>query len=146
MNTLCLPPFEYKVKKQNGQVLIFDIIRKRYVILTPEEWVRQHFVHFLVEHKRFPSSLMTVEKEVEVCGLRQRFDVLCYDRQGCPYLIAECKAPTVELSQAVFDQVFRYNLSIAAPFVVITNGYCHYCGKIGEGNNFHLLEEIPFFE
>ena len=146
MKTLCLPPFDYKVKKQDGHVLIFDILRKRYVQLSPEEWVRQHMIHFLIHHRGFPPGLIAVEKEVDVCGLRQRFDLLCHDRQGHPLLVVECKAPSVPLSQAVFDQAFRYNHTLAARFVVVTNGCTHYCGEICEGTSFRLLADIPFFE
>jgi len=145
MNTLSLPPFDYRVKKQKGQFLIFDVIRKRYVLLTPEEWVRQHVIHFLVTYRNFPAPLIAVEKEVDVCGLKQRFDLLCHDRRGNPLLIVECKAPTVPLSQTVFDQVFRYNRSLEARFVMITNGRIHYCGEMGEDGCFHLLPDIPFF-
>ena len=145
MKELCLPSFDYKVKKQQGQTLIFDVVRKRYVVLTPEEWVRQHFIHFLVTYRGFPVRLIAVEKEVEVCGLKQRFDLVCYDRQGEPYLIVECKAPTVPLSQVVFDQAFRYNLSVAARFVAITNGCELYCGEMTEEREFRLLTDIPYF-
>ena len=86
MKSLNLPPFEYKVKKQNGQIWIFDIIRKRYVVLTPEEWVRQHFIHFLIESKGYPARLIAVEKEIQVCGMKRRFDLVCYDRQAVPTL------------------------------------------------------------
>ena len=110
MKSLNLPPFEYKVKKQNGQIWIFDMIRKRYVVLTPEEWVRQHFIHFLIENKGYPAQLIAVEKEIQVCGMKRRFDLVCYDRQANPYLIVECKAPSVALSQVVFDQAFRVEL------------------------------------
>jgi len=84
VKSLNLPPFEYKVKKQNGQIWIFDMIRKRYVVLTPEEWVRQHFIHFLIENKGYPAQLIAVEKEIQVCGMKRRFDLVCYDRQGGP--------------------------------------------------------------
>lgn len=146
MENLSLPPFEYKVKKQNDQVWIFDMIRKRYVVLTPEEWVRQHFIHFLVDHKHYPAKLIAVEKEVVVCGLKRRFDIVCYDRQANPYLIVECKAPSVSLSQIVFDQAFQYNRSIAARFVAITNGCVHYCGEVFENSSFRFVPEIPVFE
>lgn len=146
MKSLNLPPFEYKVKKQNGQVRIFDSIRKRYVVLTPEEWVRQHFIHFLIERKGYPAQLIAVEKEIQVCGMKRRFDIVCYDRQATPYLIVECKAPSVSLSQVVFDQAFQYNLSISARFVAITNGCEHYCGEISGTNQFRGLPEIPDFE
>lgn len=145
MKSLNLPPFEYKVKKQNGQVWIYDVIRKRYVMLTPEEWVRQHFIHFLIERKGYPAQLIAVEKEILVCGLKRRFDLVCYDRRANPYLIVECKAPSVTLSQVVFDQAFQYNLSIGSPF-------CRYHERVytflwrsfGDGK-FCMLPEIPDF-
>lgn len=145
MKSLNLPPFDYKVKKQNGQVWIFDTIRKRYVVLTPEEWVRQHFIHFLIEYKHYPAQLIAVEKEIQVCGMKRRFDLVCYDRQTNPYLIVECKAPSVPLSQIVFDQVFQYNRSLAARFVAITNGCEHFCGEISPDCGFRIVAEIPDF-
>ena len=145
MKSLNLPPFEYKVKKQNGQIWIFDMIRKRYVVLTPEEWVRQHFIHFLIETKGYPAQFIAVEKEIQVCGMKRRFDLVCYDRQANPYLIVECKAPSVALSQVVFDQAFQYNLSIAARFIAITNGCLHFCGEISDDGKFQMLAEIPNF-
>lgn len=143
---LSLPAFEYKVRKQNGLPVIYDVIRKKYVALTPEEWVRQHIIHFLIEHRSYPASLIAVEKEIDLYGLRRRFDLVCYDRKGDPYLIIECKAPSVELSQKVFDQVFGYNLIMAARYIAVTNGIKHYCGSVDEGRNFSFLNEIPFFE
>ena len=124
MKSLNLPPFEYKVKKQNGQIWIFDMIRKRYVVLTPEEWVRQHFIHFLIEGKGYPAQLIAVEKEIQVCGMKRRFDLVCYDRQANPYLIVECKA---------------------ARFIAITNGCLHFCGEISGDGKFQMLAEIPNF-
>ena len=146
MKELCLPPFDYRVKKENGQVWIFDTIRKRYVVLTPEEWVRQHVIHFLAGHRRYPARLMAVEREIDVCGQRRRFDIVCYDRQSDPCLIVECKAPTVVLSQATFDQAFQYNLTVMARYVAITNGCELYCGEIVPGKGICLLPDIPFFE
>lgn len=145
MLALTLPPFEYKIKKQNGMTMIFDVIRKKYVILTPEEWVRQHVIHYLMEEKHYPRILIAVEKEIILYGLKRRFDVVCYNRQSEPYLIVECKAPTVVLSQLVFDQVFRYNLVLAAPYVAITNGVKHYCGSLNEDKTFSFLPDFPSF-
>lgn len=142
---LTLPAFDYKVKKHNGTVRIYDIIRKKYVVLTPEEWVRQHMVHYLIDSKFYPAALIAVEKEIDLYGLRRRFDLVCYDRAGIPFLIIECKAPTVPLSQKVFDQVFGYNLVMAAKYIAITNGITHYCGYIGDNTAFSFLEDIPVF-
>jgi hypothetical protein len=144
MNTLDFPPFDYVVKRLRGRLYIFDRTRRRHVLLTPEEWVRQHLIRFLVDHRGYPEALVAVEREIEVCGLRRRFDVVCYDRQSSPYLIVECKAPTVPLSPATFDQVFSYNLSLSARYAAVTNGLVHFCGEVAGG--FRLLPGIPFFE
>ena len=103
MLELSLPGFDYKVKKQNGTVMIFDIVRKKYVVLTPEEWVRQHVVHYLVEKKGYAISRVAVEREIELYGLKRRFDIVVFDRSGNPWLLVECKAPAVALTQKVFD-------------------------------------------
>ncbi len=145
MQNLTFPPFDYQIRKHDGTMMIFDIIRKKYVVLTPEEWVRQHLIHYLVEEKHYPRALISVEKEINLYGLKRRFDVVCYDRQSEPYLIVECKAPTVALSQVVFDQVFRYNLVMAAPYVAITNGVAHYCGRLNEDRTFSFLPGFPGF-
>ncbi len=143
---LSLPAFEYKVKKQEKGLYIYDIIRKKYVLLTPEEWVRQHFIHYLIRCKNYPPALIAVEKEIDLYGLKKRFDIICYDRQGMPYLIVECKAASVPLSQQVFDQVFGYNLTMAARYVAITNGIIHFCGYTDTERHFCFLEEIPGFK
>lgn len=145
MLELSLPGFEYKVKKQNGTVMIFDIIRKKYVVLTPEEWVRQHVVHYLLERKGYPVALVAVEREIELYNLKRRFDIVVFDRNGSPWLLIECKAPVVALSQKVFDQVFRYNLTLGAPYVAITNGIQHYCGCMEKENGFCFLNDFPKF-
>lgn len=145
MLELSLPPFEYKVKKQSGTMMIFDIIRKKYVVLTPEEWVRQHVIHYLSAHKHYPLSLIAVEREIALYGMRRRFDVVCYNRNGEPYLLIECKAPAVPLSQKVFDQAFRYNLTLTAPYVAVTNGVKHYCGNVDRKKGFVFLNDFPEF-
>lgn len=145
MLNLTLPPFEYKLGKQNGMPVIFDVIRRKYVALTPEEWVRQHVIHYLIENKRYPRTWIAVEKEIDLYGQKRRFDIVCYDKKSEPYLIVECKAPTVALSQSVFDQVFRYNLVLSAPYVAITNGVTHYCGRRNEDGAFSFLPDFPSF-
>lgn len=145
MAELSLPAFEYKVKRQSGAVMIFDVIRKKYVILTPEEWVRQHVIHYLIEVKEVPAALIAVEREIELYGLRRRFDVVAFDRQGDPWLLVECKAPSVTLTRQVFDQAFRYNITLEAPYVAITNGIVHYCGKINPETGFTFLDDFPAF-
>ncbi|MDE5611863.1 MAG: type I restriction enzyme HsdR N-terminal domain-containing protein, partial [Odoribacter sp.] len=136
---------DYKVKKQSGAVMIFDVIRKKYVVLTPEEWVRQHVVHYLMEVKNVPTALLAIEREIDLYGLRRRFDVVAFDREGKPWLLVECKAPTVPLTRQVFDQAFRYNMTLEAPYVAITNGVKHYCGRIDPAQGFVFLEDFPSF-
>ena len=131
MLELSLPGFDYKVKKQNGTVMIFDIVRKKYVVLTPEEWVRQHVVHYLVEKKGYAISRVAVEREIDLYGLKRRFDIVVFDRSGNPWLLV--------------DQVFRYNLTLAAPYVAITNGVRHFCGYMNQENDFCFLDDFPEF-
>ena len=145
MLNLTLPPFDYKVKKQSDVTFIFDVVRRKYVVLTPEEWVRQHVVHYLMSDKGCPLSLIALEREIMLYGLPRRFDVVVFDRDGKPWLLIECKAPSVMLSSQVFDQVFRYNISLGAPYVAITNGVKHFCGKIDHKEGFVWLPDFPDF-
>ena len=138
---LSLPAFEYKVKKQEKGLYIYDIIRKKYVLLTPEEWVRQHFIHYLIHYKNYAPALVAIEREIDVYGLKKRFDIVCYDRKGKPYLIVECKAASVPLSQQVFDQVFGYNLTLAARYVVVQMVGCIYA-VIRTRNEFFVFWKI----
>ena len=140
-----LTSFRVQGEKAERADLDFRYDSEKVRRLTPEEWVRQHFIHFLIESKGYPAQLIAVEKEIQVCGMKRRFDLVCYDRQANPYLIVECKAPSVVLSQAVFDQAFQYNLSIAARFIAITNGCLHFCGEISGDGKFQMLAEIPNF-
>lgn len=145
MLELSLPAFDYKVKKQGETILIFDDIRKKYVVLTPEEWVRQHVVHYLIEVKNYPPALIAVEREIDLYGLHRRFDIVVFNREGNPWLLIECKAPTIHLTRQVFDQAFRYNITLAAPYVAVTNGVKHYCGKIDPVRGFIFQSDFPQF-
>ena len=115
---------DYPLQKQlsKGKWYVFDIIRKKYVVLTPEEEVRQRFIHFLMHEKGVPSAFISVEKSIVVLGLKRRYDLIVHDRAGSPLMVVECKAPSVMISQSVFDQVARYNIACRVPFVAITNG------------------------
>lgn len=146
MLKLTLPGFDYQVKKQQDTWMIFDVIRKKYVVLTPEEWVRQHVVHYLLAEKACPPALIAVEREIDLYGLRRRFDIVVFDRQAAPWLLVECKAPSVTLSQKVFDQVFRYNLTLGASYVAVTNGVQHYCARPDEKEKICLLNDFPRFD
>lgn len=146
MIELNLPKFDYKLtKSSNGDILIFDIIRKRKVILTPEEWVRQHIVNFLVTHKKYPQSLVALEREINVYNTKKRFDILCFDRYGEAFLIVECKAPKVKITEQVLEQALRYNTNTKAPYILLTNGIYHYVFNKKNNGDFSQLELIPDF-
>lgn len=134
MNKLNFPDYEFSITEKEGQQLIFDPVRKKYVVLTPEEWVRQHMLQYLLQARGFPSGLVSVEGSITVYKTNKRYDIAAFDRQGEPILVVECKSPSVTLNQAVVDQVIRYNLTLQARFLVITNGLIHlFLEKADEG-------------
>ncbi len=144
---LNLPSYEIKVKqtKAKGKE-IYDRFRRKYVRLTPEEWVRQHFLHFLCETKHYPASLVAVEKSLMVNGMPRRFDAVIFNPSGKPLLLLEFKAPTVKLTQSVFDQVAAYNLLLHADYLIVSNGISHYCCQMDyPAQRYHFLAEIPDF-
>jgi hypothetical protein len=120
--TLKYPPFDVRVRNGNGQTTIFDAIRKKWLVLTPEEWVRQHVLNYLISVKKFPASIIAIEKELVLNDVKKRFDILVYSKQLEPILIIECKAPYIELDNEVIGQVQRYNLTLKAKYLMITNG------------------------
>ncbi|MDO9186718.1 MAG: type I restriction enzyme HsdR N-terminal domain-containing protein [Bacteroidia bacterium] len=147
MKTLNLPPYQFKLKQQGLRTQIFDSIRKKYVVLTPEEWVRQNFLQFLIQEKNYPASLIAVEAGLKYNQLQKRMDVLVYDKQGTPHLMVECKAPEVKINQDVFDQIARYNMVFKVKYLVVTNGMHHFCCLMDYTNNaYQYLEQIPVFE
>lgn len=128
MISLNLPPYPTKVIRRDGKLIIFDFLRRRYVALTPEEWVRQHFTHFLVERKHYPAALLANEVSINVGGASRRCDSVLYRREGGePRLIIEYKAPHVPITQEVFTQISSYNSVLRADYLVVTNGMKHYC-------------------
>lgn len=146
MRELNLPAYEFRIKTEGTKRYIFDSVRKRFVLLTPEEWVRQHFIRYLVEEKNYPQSLMAVEKQVILNGKQFRFDLLIYRRNGRPLLIAEFKAPGVKISQGTFDQVVRYNMALKVERVVVSNGMQHFVCEVDyEQNSYKYLREVPEF-
>ena len=119
------PPYQPKIKKENEKEFIFDEFRKRWVALTPEEWVRQNFLQYLTLIKKYPASLIAIEKEIKLGELKKRFDIVVYDSYTKPWMIIECKEMNVPLDRTVLDQVLRYNINLQVPYLVITNGsYC----------------------
>jgi len=141
---LNLPPYPFKILKRENQHFIFDEIRKKHLLLTPEEWVRQHFIRFLIREKYFPSGLLQIEGGLQLHQTRKRSDILVYNPQGEKLMIIECKAPHIPITQATFDQAARYNSVYKAPWLVVTNGLQHYFAKIDHLKSvFSFVQELP---
>ena len=144
---LNLPAYDLRTSERSGKAWVYDVFRDKYVRHTPEEHVRQQFVHYLIDAHGVPAGLVAIEQPVDVNGQSQRADVVVYDRQACPLLLIECKAPSQSIEQAVFDQASRYNLSLGAPFLVVTNGHEHYACRIDRSaNRINFLPDLPTFE
>lgn len=146
MQRLNLPEYQFNIKNKEDAFVILDTLRKRWVTLTPEEWVRQNFVRFLIDDREFPAALMNNEISLTQNGIKRRCDTLVADRQGNPLVIVEYKAPNIEITQKTFDQIVRYNMVLRAKYLVVSNGMSHYCCKIDYNNNSYcFLEEIPCY-
>ena len=144
MFSLNLPDFQVKIAVTDGKKMIFDPLRRKYVALTPEEWVRQHFVHFLIQHKGYPSGLLANEVQLTLNGTRKRCDTVLYDRTRTPRMIIEYKAPSVPITRQVFDQITRYNIALKVDYLIVSNGLEHYCCKVDyERFCCNFLKEIP---
>lgn len=147
MYSLNLPKYEIKIGGTTEKPTIFDFLRRKHIRLTPEEWVRQHFVHYLVEHKNYPKTLLANEVELRVGEKRLRCDTLLYNKALQPVMIIEYKAPTVALQQSVFDQIATYNLLLHVDYLIISNGLCHYCCRMDYENKKYLfLKDIPDYK
>lgn len=144
MKNLNFPPVALQIESTGEPHMVFDRVRRRFVALTPEEWVRQHLVHYLIDHRGYRSSLITVEGSLRINRMNKRVDVVCWLAPEKPWLVAECKAPTVVLSQAVLDQVLRYNTALGSRYVLITNGLVHVCVEMPtNGSPARVVQEIP---
>ena len=144
---LKLPPAELKIKKENGKEYVFDRLRKLYVRLTPEEFVRQHFVSFLITYKNYPQSRMANEIGIELGNVKKRCDTVLYDEYLHPLMIIEYKAPSVAINQNIFDQITRYNMCLNVPWLIVSNGIQHYCCQVDNKNGKSLFcNEIPEHE
>ena len=147
MFRLNLPEYEIKIGEKDGKRTIFDFLRRKYVALTPEEWVRQHFTHYLVEHKGYPQGLLGNEIELRIGGKRLRCDSLLYNKVMQPQMIIEYKAPTIQLQQKTFDQISVYNLLLHVDYLIVSNGLQHLCCKMDyEHQNYLFLKDIPDYE
>lgn len=147
MFSLNLPKADIKLQQKEGKTRIFDPLRRRYVVLTPEEWVRQHFVSYLIHHLGYPAAVLGNEVGISVGETSKRCDTLLYDRHAQPLMIIEYKAPHITLNQRVFDQISRYNMALHVDYLIVSNGMQHYCCRMNytEGT-YHFLREIPRYE
>lgn len=147
MTDLDLPKYDFKLKWVDASQYIFDEIRKKYIKLTPEEWVRQNLIQYLFQSKGYPLSLMAVEYSLTYNGMKKRADIICFDKKGSPLVIVECKAASVKISQVVFEQIARYNFDLKVPYLMVSNGLEHYCCRMNYvKNSFEFLREIPKFQ
>ena len=146
MQKLNLPSYNFTIRKNNNNYEIFDSIRKQYVSLSPEEWVRQNFIRFLVEEKKYPEMLIAVEKSIKLNRMIRRPDIVIYDKTTKAKLIVECKAPSVKITQNTVDQIVRYNMTLKVDYLVVTNGLNHYCIQINyKENKYSFINEVPDF-
>ena len=147
MNSLNLPSYHIKTRKTENKISIFDPLRRKYVTLTPEEWVRQHFVNYLTTHLGYPQSMLANEVEIQIGQKKLRCDSVLYNHQAQPRMIIEYKAPNIAITQKVFDQISAYNLLLHVDYLIVSNGINHYCCKMDDdGKKFLFLETIPRYE
>lgn len=147
MELLNFPKYSFRFKNRENKIYIFDAIRKKFVVLTPEEWVRQHTVQFLLQEKNYPISLINVEKELIFNDLKKRYDIVIFNSDGSIFLVVECKRSTITINQQTFDQIARYNMILDAEYLMVTNGMNHYyCTMDYEAQQYHFLREIPNYE
>ncbi len=147
MEKLNLPAFEYNVKESDGKVWIYDVLRKKYLVLTQEEWVRQHFLHYLLSHVQYPKSLIKVEGGLKFNQLQKRSDIVVFDRTGNPWMIVECKAPDQIINESTLRQASVYNATLKAKYLVLTNGMKTFCCQIeSEDGSAVMLNDLPSFE
>ena len=141
MQKLNFPTYSFRLKNRENKRLIFDDIRKKFVVLQPEEWVRQHCVNYLVEHKNYPKTLINVEKELKINGLAKRYDIVVYNSSGEVDILVECKSSGIKINKNHFDQVMRYNIEIKSKRIILTNGIENYYFKFNEITNDYIQEK-----
>lgn len=144
MVDLNFPVYPLRIKSRENKRLVFDVVRKKYVVLHPEEWVRQHCLHFLIDDLGYPSGRMLVEREIRVSGLKKRVDIACCKPSGAIEILVECKAPQLRLNQKVFDQIARYNMEVRSDYLMVSNGIQHlYCQMDYSTQTYQFLKELP---
>ncbi len=147
MQRLNFGNYQFRYRNSGDKICVFDEIRRKFIVLTPEEWVRQHVVHHFMYDRKFPKSLINVEKLIVLNGLVKRYDVVVFNPDGSIRILVECKAPQVKISQTVFDQIARYNLKMQSDFLMVTNGLDHYfCRMDYPGQRYVFLESLPDYE
>jgi hypothetical protein len=146
MQVLNFPSYDFRFKNSENKIYIFDVVRKKFVILQPEEWVRQHVVHFLITEKKYPLSLINVEKQVKVNSLVKRYDIIVFKSDGSIQLLVECKAPEINILQSSFDQIAQYNMQLKSDYLMLTNGLHHFFCKMDfVKEKYSFLRDIPDF-
>ena len=146
MNKLNLPSYNFRIKEEGDKKFIFDEVRNKFLSLTPEEWVRQNFIKFLIQERKFPSSLISIEKGLKLNELQKRADAVVYSKSGEMIVLIEFKAPKIKINQETFEQIARYNSVFKVEYLIVTNGINHYCAKINfVDNSFSFLKEIPSY-
>jgi hypothetical protein len=144
MEQLNFPNYTFTLKNKENKTYILDLIRKKNLLLTPEEWVRQHCLHFLISNLGYPPGLINVEKQIQVNGRIKRYDIVVYSSDGSVNILIECKAPTIKITQDTFDQVARYNMALKSNYLMLTNGKEHYfCVMNYEDKSYQFIKEIP---
>jgi hypothetical protein len=147
LKELNLPQYSFRITGKEGSEMILDTIRRKYVRLTPEEWVRQNFVQYLINVGKYPPGLLGIEVLFRLNKLRRRVDILVHDRSGKPVMVVECKEPDVRIDEKVFDQIVTYNIGLKVPYIVVTNGMVHYACRTYPGEiKYEFLLVIPLFE
>ena len=146
MQNLNFPSYNFRFKNSENKVSIFDDIRKKFIIITPEEWVRQNTIQFLLQEKNYPKSYLNIEKLIKINDITKRYDIVVFQPDGTIFLLIECKAPEIKITQETFDQIARYNLTLKAQYLMVTNGLNHYfCQMDFEKEQYVFLEELPNF-
>jgi type I site-specific restriction endonuclease len=147
IKNLNFPSFDFRIDKVDDKLVIFDVLRKKSVTLTPEEWVRQHMIRYLIEYRNYPKSMIRIESGLKYDKLRKRSDILVFDKQGLPFLIIECKSPDILIDERVLQQVAAYSKSLKVKYIGVSNGLFHYCWAINQENrSSENLEDFPIYE
>ena len=147
MRQLNFKQYSFRFKNRENKPLIFDVVRKKFIVLTPEEWVRQNTIHYLIKELKIPLSLINVEKQFKLHGTTKRYDIVTFNPDVSIHLVVECKADSINISQDTFDQIARYNLALQSTFLMVTNGIDHYyCRMDLQNQRYSFLEILPEYQ